>query len=172
VDDLLAALGKRIDDKATPSPSPKGGLVLQPNDERRRSGSHYTPRSFTEPIVRKTLEPVLARLVGSDLATVPADKSPTPAQILDLKVADIAVGSAAFLVEACRQLGDALVKAWRVHGGRPPCRPTKPRSCSPCAGRPALPLRRGSQSHGRRSGQALPLARHSRQGSPLHLPRP
>ncbi len=123
LDDLLAALGKRIDDKATPSAVAKGGLVLQPNDERRRSGSHYTPRSFTEPIVRKTLEPVLARLVGPDLATVPADMSPTPAQILDLKVADIAVGSAAFLVEACRQLGDALVKAWRVHGGRPPVPP-------------------------------------------------
>lgn len=123
VDDLLAALGKRIDDKATPSAVAKGGLVLQPNDERRRSGSHYTPRSFTEPIVRKTLEPVLARLVGPDLISVPADKSPTPAQILDLKVADIAVGSAAFLVEACRQLGDALVKAWRVHGGRPPVPP-------------------------------------------------
>ncbi len=29
------------------------------------------------------------------------------------------MGSAAFLVEACRQLGDALVKAWRHHGGRP-----------------------------------------------------
>jgi hypothetical protein len=123
VDDLLAALGKRIDDKATPSAVAKGGLVLQPNDERRRSGSHYTPRSFTEPIVRKTLEPVLARLVSPVLATVPTDKSPTPAQILDLKVADIAVGSAAFLVEACRQIGDALVKAWRVHGGRPPVPP-------------------------------------------------
>jgi len=123
VDDLLAALEKRIDRNSTPSPVGRGGLALQPNDERRRSGSHYTPRSFTEPIVRKTLEPVLARLVGPDLATVPADKSPTPAQILDLKVADIAVGSAAFLVEACRQLGDALVKAWRVHGGRPPVPP-------------------------------------------------
>ena len=45
---------------------------------------------------------------------------PTPAQILELKICDIAVGSAAFLVETCRQLGDALVKAWRHHGGRPP----------------------------------------------------
>ena len=110
VGDLLAALGKRIDRNATPSPAGNGGLVLQPNDERRRSGSHYTPRSFTEPIVRKTLEPVLSRL----------GNPPTPAQILDLKIADIAVGSAAFLVEACRQLGDALVRAWRAHGGRPP----------------------------------------------------
>ncbi len=113
VDDLLAALDKRMDRNATPSPVAKGGLALQPNDERRRSGSHYTPRSFTEPIVRKTLAPVLARL----------GDPPTPAQILDLKIADIAVGSAAFLVEVCRQLGDALVRAWRVHGGRPPVPP-------------------------------------------------
>ena len=110
VDDLLAALEKRIDRGATPGPVPKGGLVLQPTDERRRSGSHYTPRSFTEPIVRKTLEPILKRL----------GEHPTPAQLLDLKICDIAVGSAAFLVETCRQLGDALVKAWRHHGGRPP----------------------------------------------------
>jgi hypothetical protein len=32
----------------------------------------------------------------------------------------MAVGSAAFLVETCRQLGEELVRAWRVHGGRPP----------------------------------------------------
>jgi len=100
---------KRIDRGATPAPVPKGGLVLQPTDERRRSGSHYTPRSFTEPVVRKTLDPILKRL----------GEHPTPAQILELKICDIAVGSAAFLVETCRQLGDALVKAWRHHGGRP-----------------------------------------------------
>jgi hypothetical protein len=109
VDDLLGAMDKRVDRGATPGPVPKGGLVLQPTDERRRSGSHYTPRSFTEPIVRKTLEPILKRL----------GEHPTPLQILELKICDIAVGSAAFLVETCRQLGDALVRAWRHHGGRP-----------------------------------------------------
>ncbi len=109
VDDLLVALGKRIDIHATPTLVAQGGLVLQPTDERRRSGSHYTPRSFTEPIVRKTLEPILKRF----------GEKPTPAQILDLKIADIAVGSAAFLVETCRQLADQLVRSWRVHGGRP-----------------------------------------------------
>jgi hypothetical protein len=109
IDDLLDALGKRIDPNATPSPVPKGGLILQPTDERRRSGSHYTPRSFTEPIVRRTLEPILKRF----------GDQPSPEQILSLKVCDIAVGSAAFLVEACRQLADVLVRAWRLHGGRP-----------------------------------------------------
>jgi hypothetical protein len=109
VDDLLVALEKRIDRHATPAPVARGGLVLQPTDERRRSGSHYTPRSFTEPIVRKTLEPILKRF----------GEQPTPAQILELKICDIAVGSAAFLVETCRQLADVLIHAWRVHGGRP-----------------------------------------------------
>jgi hypothetical protein len=41
-------------------------------------------------------------------------------QILDLKVCDPAMGSGAFLVEACRQLGDALVESWGMHGGKPP----------------------------------------------------
>ncbi len=109
IDDILAAVASRIDRTATPGPIHKGRLVLEPTDERRRSGSHYTPRSFTEPIVRKTLEPILKRF----------GEQPTPAQILELKICDIAVGSAAFLVETCRQLADVLVRAWRVHGGRP-----------------------------------------------------
>jgi hypothetical protein len=80
-------------------------MVLQPSDARRKSGSHYTPRSLTEPIVRTTLQPILTRL---------GDRA-TPEHILDLKVCDPAMGSGAFLVEACRLLGDELVKAWHVH---------------------------------------------------------
>jgi hypothetical protein len=64
-DALVAALAKKIASALTPNPVPKGSMILQPSDERRRSGSHYTPRSLTEPIVRKTLEPVLARLCGA-----------------------------------------------------------------------------------------------------------
>ena len=104
-DDLLAALDRKIATRATPHPVPPGTMVLQPTDERRRSGSHYTPRSLTEPIVRTALRPILERL----------GEHPTPAQLLDLKVCDMAVGSGAFLVEACRQLGDALVAAWHHH---------------------------------------------------------
>jgi type I restriction-modification system DNA methylase subunit len=96
-------------------------MVLQPSEERRRSGSHYTPRTLTEPIVRTTLEPILARLRGAD------GRPPRPTQILDLKVCDPAMGSGAFLVEACRQLGDALVEAWHAHGECPRSRPTRTR---------------------------------------------
>jgi hypothetical protein len=113
VEDLHAALLPVIDLAATPDLVPKGAMILQPSEERRCSGSHYTPRELTEPIVRTTLEPILARLRGSDRWP------PSPAQILDLKVCDPAMGSGAFLVEACRQLGDALVEAWHAHGEVP-----------------------------------------------------
>ena len=42
--------------------APPGTPLLQPTDERRRTGSHYTPRSLTEPIVRHALEPAFERL--------------------------------------------------------------------------------------------------------------
>lgn len=105
IEELLAALDRKIAHAVTPQVVSKGAMVLQPSDERRRSGSHYTPRSLTEPIVRTTLRPVLEQL----------GPQPKPEQILDLKVCDPAMGSGAFLVEACRQLGDELVKAWHVH---------------------------------------------------------
>lgn len=113
LEDLHAALLPAIDLNATPDLVPQGAMVLQPSEERRRSGSHYTPRELTEPIVRTTLEPILKRLRGAD------DRPPRPEQILDLKVCDPAKGSGAFLVETCRQLGEALVEAWNAHGGRP-----------------------------------------------------
>ena len=46
-------------------------------------------------------------------------RPPRPEQILELKVCDPAMGSGAFLVEACRQLGDVLVEGWNVYGSRP-----------------------------------------------------
>ena len=115
IDDLLAALeaAKKIARSATPQALAKGAMLLVPSDERRRSGSNYTPRKLTEPIVRKTLEPILANL----------GEKPTPAQLLDLKVCDPAMGSGAFLVEACRQLAEHLVVAWQRHGGMPPVPP-------------------------------------------------
>lgn len=106
--DVVAALGKKAS-PFTPAVIPKGGLYLQPTEERRRSGSHYTPRSMTEPVVKTTLEPLL-RALGD---------RPTPEQILDLKVCDKAMGSGAFLVATCRYLGDALVQAWDHHKATP-----------------------------------------------------
>lgn len=116
-EDLHAALLSVIDLAATPDVVARGAMVLQPSEERRRSGSHYTPRTLTEPIVRTTLRPILERLRDE------TGKAPRPEEILDLKVCDPAMGSGAFLVEACRQLAEALMEAWSVHGGLPPIPP-------------------------------------------------
>ncbi|MCC5651930.1 class I SAM-dependent DNA methyltransferase [Nostoc sp. XA013] len=100
-EDVVAALGRKVSPK-TPSLMPVGSLYLQPGEELRRSGTHYTPRALTEPIVKETLRPILSAL----------GENPTPEQILELKVCDLAMGSGAFLVESCRQLAEKLVEAW------------------------------------------------------------
>ena len=123
---LHSALHKVVDQRATPDIVPPGSLILQPSEARRKSGSHYTPRSLTEPIVRTTLEPILARLASEAPLALRGERgggegsrTPTSEQILDLKVCDPAMGSGAFLVETCRQLAEALIESWQAHGGRP-----------------------------------------------------
>ncbi|PHJ57236.1 N-6 DNA methylase [Nostoc linckia z18] len=101
LEDIAIALGRKVS-RQTPNLLPVGSLYLQPGEERRRSGSHYTPRSLTKPIVETTLRPVLEGL----------GEKPTAEQILSLKVCDLAMGSGAFLVETCRQLAEKVVEAW------------------------------------------------------------
>ncbi|MBD2457057.1 N-6 DNA methylase [Nostoc sp. FACHB-87] len=101
LEDIAIALGRKVS-RQTPNLLPVGSLYLQPGEERRRSGSHYTPRSLTKPIVETTLRPVLEAL----------GEKPTAEQILSLKVCDLAMGSGAFLVETCRQLAEKVVEAW------------------------------------------------------------
>jgi hypothetical protein len=88
-----------------------GSFAVVHGSDRRETGTHYTPKSLTESIVEKTLEPIVY--------SGPADgearerwKLKTPAEILDLKVCDPAMGSGAFLVQVCRYLADRLVEAW------------------------------------------------------------
>lgn len=99
------AAGSRKSDP-TLSRARKLQMVLQPGTERRRTSSHYTPRSLSEPIVRRTLEPLLA-VMGEE---------PASERILELKICDPAMGSGAFLVEVCRFLADRVVAAWTREG--------------------------------------------------------
>ena len=89
----------------------KGSVYVTAGTDRRSSGTHYTPPKLTQPIVRYTLEPLV--YVG------PAEGKPDnewvlrpPAELLDLKICDMACGSGAFLVEACRYMSKRLVEAW------------------------------------------------------------
>ncbi|MFD3598390.1 Eco57I restriction-modification methylase domain-containing protein [Streptomyces sp. NPDC058656] len=90
-----------------------GGVLLVETPSRASAGAHYTPRSLAEEVVKHTLEP----LVYSPGPHQSADQDtwvPIYAdQILDLRIADIACGSGAFLVAAARYLAARLVEAWR-----------------------------------------------------------
>lgn len=112
---LVEVFGGLVDERASPKSTPIGAGVpyLQPTEERRRSGSHYTPRSLTEPIVRHALEPAFSRI----------GEKASPETVLSLKVLDPACGSGAFLVEACRQLGARLEQAWNMYGAEKPVIP-------------------------------------------------
>ena len=90
----------------------EGSFAVVPGTDRRETGTHYTPRSLTETIVEKTLEPIV--YAGPAEGIQREDwKLKAPAELLELKICDPAMGSGAFLVEACRYLSQRLVEAWR-----------------------------------------------------------
>ena len=92
-----------------------GSVYVTKGSDRRESGTHYTPRSLTEPIVQHTLDPLVYE--------GPAEGWPkeewrlrSADEILALTVCDMAMGSGAFLVQACRYLSERLVEAWEEAG--------------------------------------------------------
>ncbi len=103
----------RTDPWGYPLVYPAGAFIVTTGFDRRETGTHYTPKSLTEAIVAETLTPVA--YIGSAGGT-PRDQwmLKSPAELLDLKICDPAMGSGAFLVQACRWLSDRLVEAWSL----------------------------------------------------------
>ncbi len=93
-----------------------GSLYVTQSTLRQHTGTHYTPRFLAEQVVDGALEPLV--YFPGPLQT--ADKTQwTPrssTEILALRVADIAMGSGAFLVAACRYLAGKLVEARAAEG--------------------------------------------------------
>lgn len=101
----------RTDNWGEPLVYREGAFAVTLGTDRRETGTHYTPKSLTETIVETTLEPVA--YVG------PAEGFPreewrlkSDNELLELKLCDPAMGSGAFLVQACRWLAERLVEAW------------------------------------------------------------
>ena len=96
-----------------------GSVYVTAGTTRRSTGTHYTPPSLTEPIVQHTLEPLVYE---GPAEGVPREqwKLKSPKAILDLKVCDMAMGSGAFLVQACRYLAERLTEAWENEEKRHP----------------------------------------------------
>ena len=91
--------------------SPRAAFLSPLAPTGASSGTHYTPRSLTEPIVQYTLEPLV--YVGP-AEGLPRDqwKLRSAKELLALKICDMACGSGAFLVQACRYLAARLLEAW------------------------------------------------------------
>lgn len=88
-----------------------GSFMVTGGEERRQTGTHYTPKAITEKIVAETLEPLA---YAGPAAGKPREqwKLRAPAELLDLKICDMAMGSGAFLVEVCRWLSERVLEAW------------------------------------------------------------
>lgn len=101
----------RLDTLGYPVVIPTGSVYVTQGSDRRETGTHYTPRSLTEEIVQYTLEPLVYEGVAEGK---PKEqwKLKSAAELLKLKICDMAMGSGAFLVQTCRYLAERLVEAW------------------------------------------------------------
>jgi hypothetical protein len=99
-----------------------GSIYVTQGTDRRSTGTHYTPRSLTEPIVRHTLDPLVYRGMADGVSPTP-EMLIGPEEILKFKVVDFACGSGAFLVQACRYFSEQLVAAWECEEARSPGEP-------------------------------------------------
>ncbi len=96
---------------------PAGSVFVTQGTDRRETGTHYTPKSLTEEIVKYTLEPLVYEGVAE--GKLRSDwRLKSAAELLALKICDMAMGSGAFLVQVCRYLSERLVEAWELEGER------------------------------------------------------
>ncbi|MEM7712101.1 MAG: DNA methyltransferase [Cyanobacteria bacterium P01_A01_bin.68] len=101
----------RLDTLEYPIVIPQGSVYVTQGSDRRETGTHYTPKSLTEEIVKYTLEPLVYQGVAEGKPEQQWQLQPS-AELLKLKICDMAMGSGAFLVQTCRYLAERLVEAW------------------------------------------------------------
>lgn len=106
----------RWDSLGRPGVIKPGRRFVAPSTRRASTGAHYTPRSLAEDVANNTLEPLTYRPGPLETADRDAWEIRPSTEILSLRVADIAMGSGAFLVAACRYLADRLIEAWQQEG--------------------------------------------------------
>lgn len=107
----------RRDLRGIPFVIPEGGLVVEETKSRANAGAHYTPRSLAEEVVLHALQPLCYEPGPLQTADSKVWKLKSSTEILNLRIADIAVGSGAFLVAAARYLGERLLEAWQQESG-------------------------------------------------------
>ena len=103
----------KIDEWGYPIVYPADAFRVTKGNDRGDSGTHYTPKSLTEEIVRETLEPSV--YIGPAEGKARNEwQLKSPDELLALKICDPAMGSGAFLVQVCRWLSERLLEAWQA----------------------------------------------------------
>jgi hypothetical protein len=114
---LLPFIGiLRRDLRGLPLVIPPGALYVTGTKTRASTGAHYTPPELADEVVGGALEDLVYHPGPAQTAGQSQWRVRSSAELLSLRVADIAVGSGAFLVAACRYLAQRLVEAWAAEG--------------------------------------------------------
>jgi hypothetical protein len=106
----------RHDELGKPAVFPPGSRYVTRSHRRAATGTHYTPQQLSREIVEGALEPLVYYPGPLETADVTQWRIRPSEEIKQLTVADIAMGSGAFLVAACRYLSDKLIEAWLDEG--------------------------------------------------------
>ncbi|WP_158840688.1 Eco57I restriction-modification methylase domain-containing protein [Saccharothrix deserti] len=101
----------RKDLRGEPTVFPAGSVLFTKVDDRRATGTHYTPKALAREVVEHTLAPLCYVREETGESRLRA-----PDELLRLKVCDPTMGSGAFLVAACDYLATRLVEAWERDG--------------------------------------------------------
>ena len=131
-------------------------LTTAAGNERKTTGSYYTPTSLISVLLDSALDPVLEE------AAAEGEEA-----ILDLKIVDPACGSGHFLVAAAHRIAKRLASVRT--GDEEPSPEATP--CCPPRRRLPLPLRRRREPDGSRALQGLALDGGARPGPAALLPR-
>ena len=106
----------RRDDRELPIITLPGRRYLAKSTRRASTGTHYTPPQLAERIVAGALEPLVYRPGPLETADRNRWVLRPSEDIRHLRIADIAMGSGAFLVAACRYLADRMLEARSAEG--------------------------------------------------------
>ncbi|MDM3863022.1 MAG: hypothetical protein PT118_25080 [Aphanizomenon gracile PMC644.10] len=104
----------RLDTLGYPVVIPAGSVYVTQGTDRRETGTHYTPRNLTEEIVKYTLEPLVYEGVAEGKPQQEW-RLKSAAELLQLKICDMAMGSGAFLVQTC-EFGTVALLEFRYYG--------------------------------------------------------
>lgn len=120
-DRVAPFLGVLRDDlRGYPLVFPPGSIYVTQTGSRRDSGTAYTTKHLADEVVEHALAPLCYSPGPQDTRNAEQWQPRSSQEILDLKVCDMAVGSGAILVAACRYLADVLIEARIAEGAIDP----------------------------------------------------